>query len=71
MQAVVYDTYGSPDVLEFREIDEPVVKDDQVLVRVRATSINPVDWHFNARPTVHGAHGQRTAQTKQGHRSGT
>lgn len=46
MQAVVYDTYGSPDVLELREIDEPVVKDDQVLVRVRATSINPVDWHF-------------------------
>ena len=46
MKAVVYDTYGSPDVLELREIDEPVVRDDQVLVRVCATSLNPADWHI-------------------------
>ena len=46
MKAVVYDTYGSPDVLELAEIDEPVVRDDQVLVRVRAASVNPADWHF-------------------------
>ena len=44
MKAVVYDTYGSPDVLEPAEIDEPVVRHDQVLVRVRAASVDPADW---------------------------
>ena len=38
MKAIVQDRYGSPDVLELREIDEPMVKDDEVLVRVRAAS---------------------------------
>jgi NADPH:quinone reductase-like Zn-dependent oxidoreductase len=46
MKAIVYHEYGSPDVLELREIDKPVVKDDEVLVRVRAASANPADWHF-------------------------
>jgi len=46
MKAVVYDTYGSADVLELREIHKPVVRDDQVLVKVRATSLNPADWHI-------------------------
>jgi NADPH:quinone reductase-like Zn-dependent oxidoreductase len=46
MKAVVFETYGSPDVLELTEIDEPVVGDDQVLVRVRAASVNPYDWHL-------------------------
>ena len=36
MKAIVQDKYGSPDVLELRAIDKPVVKDDEVLVRVRA-----------------------------------
>jgi NADPH:quinone reductase-like Zn-dependent oxidoreductase len=45
MKAIVYDKYGSPDVLELREIERPVVTDDGVLVRVHATSVNPVDWH--------------------------
>jgi len=46
MKAIVYHEYGSPDVLELEEIDRPVVKDDEVLVRVRASSANPADWHF-------------------------
>lgn len=46
MKAIVYDKYGSPDVLELRDIDKPVVKDDEVLVGIRAASANPYDWHF-------------------------
>jgi NADPH:quinone reductase-like Zn-dependent oxidoreductase len=45
MRAMVYDSYGSPDVLELRDVDKPDVADDGVLVRVRAASVNPVDWH--------------------------
>ncbi len=46
MQAIVQDRYGSADVLELREIDRPAVGDDDVLVRVRAASVNPQDWHI-------------------------
>jgi NADPH:quinone reductase-like Zn-dependent oxidoreductase len=46
MKAMVYEEYGAPDVLELREIDRPPVTDDGVLVRVHATSVNPVDWHM-------------------------
>jgi NADPH:quinone reductase-like Zn-dependent oxidoreductase len=46
VKAITYHHYGSPDVLEFQEVDEPVVQDDDVLVRVRAASANPRDWHF-------------------------
>lgn len=46
MQAIVYRRYGSPDVLELQKVDKPVVGDDDVLVRVRAASVNPYDWHF-------------------------
>ncbi len=45
MKAIVQDTYGSPDVLELRDIDKPVVQDDEVLVRVRAASVHPDIWH--------------------------
>lgn len=45
MKAIVYHKYGSPDVLELREVEKPVVADDGVLVRVHAASVNPLDWH--------------------------
>ena len=46
MKAMVYYEYGSPDVLELGEIDVPAVQDDEVLVKVHATSLNWIDWHF-------------------------
>ena len=47
MKAIVQDEYGPPgDVLELHDIDVPPVEDDAVLVRVRATSLNPADWHL-------------------------
>ena len=45
MKAIVRNTYGSPDVLELQDTDKPDLTDDGVLVRVRAASINPVDWY--------------------------
>jgi NADPH:quinone reductase-like Zn-dependent oxidoreductase len=46
MRAIARDTYGSPELLELREIEKPVVGADGVLVRVRASSVNPYDWHL-------------------------
>lgn len=53
MKALVHQAYGSPDVLELREVEKPELADDGVLVRVRAASINPADWYGVAgRPWV-------------------
>ena len=59
MRAAVRDRFGSPDaVVEVREIDVPVPADDEVLVRVRAASLNVADWYdvtgrpYVARPTT-------------------
>jgi NADPH:quinone reductase-like Zn-dependent oxidoreductase len=46
MQAVTYSCYGSPEVLEFGAVEKPVPGPDQVLVRVYAASVNPLDWHY-------------------------
>jgi NADPH:quinone reductase-like Zn-dependent oxidoreductase len=46
LKAITYHRYGAPEVLQLQEVDDPVVGDDQVLVRVRAASANPRDWHF-------------------------
>jgi NADPH:quinone reductase-like Zn-dependent oxidoreductase len=45
MKAIVQDAYGSADVLELREIDEPAVEEDEVLIRVRAASVHADVWH--------------------------
>ncbi len=44
MKAVVYERYGSPDVLELKEVDKPTPKDDEVLIKVHAVAINDWDW---------------------------
>jgi NADPH:quinone reductase-like Zn-dependent oxidoreductase len=48
MRAVIAEQYGGPEVLEFADIDIPQVGPNGVLVRVRATSVNPVDWKLRA-----------------------
>jgi len=45
MKAIIHERYGHPDVLELRDVDKPVLEDDQVLVRVHAASVNPVEWY--------------------------
>jgi NADPH:quinone reductase-like Zn-dependent oxidoreductase len=46
MKAIVYEKYGLPDVLEFKEITKPTVKNDEILIMVRAASVTPLDWHM-------------------------
>ena len=45
MKAFVHHEYGPPDVLELAELERPAVGEAEVLVRVEAASVNPVDWH--------------------------
>jgi NADPH:quinone reductase-like Zn-dependent oxidoreductase len=45
MKAIVRHEYGTPDVLELVDVDKPVPADDEVLVRVRASSVNPAEWY--------------------------
>lgn len=56
MKAVVRDRYGSPDVLELREVERPEVVDDGVLVRVRACSVNPYDYFVGLTGVPYVAH---------------
>jgi NADPH:quinone reductase-like Zn-dependent oxidoreductase len=44
MKAIVFENYGTPDVLELKEVDKPVPKEDEVLVKVYAASLNDWDW---------------------------
>jgi NADPH:quinone reductase-like Zn-dependent oxidoreductase len=46
MKGAVYDRYGPADVVKISDIEKPVPKDGEVLIRVRAASVNPADWHF-------------------------
>ena len=46
MRAITYAEYGPPEVLRFTEVEKPAPKDDEVLIRIRAASVNPLDWHF-------------------------
>lgn len=46
MKAAVYSRYGPPDVVQIKEVEKPVPKDNEVLIKVHAASVNPLDWHF-------------------------
>lgn len=45
MKAIVYRCYGSPDILTFEDVEKPTPADDEVLVKVHAAAVNPLDWH--------------------------
>ncbi len=46
MKAAIYERYGPPDVVQIRDVERPVPNDGEVLIKVRAASVNPYDWHF-------------------------
>jgi len=48
VQAVVFDRYGGPDVLQVAEVDEPHAGPGQIRVAVRASSVNPIDWKLRS-----------------------
>lgn len=46
MKAIVYREYGGPEVLRYEEVEKPVPKDDEVLIKVHVASVNPLDWRL-------------------------
>ena len=45
MKAILFTEYGSPDILQFKDVEKPVPGDNEVLIKVYAASANPLDWH--------------------------
>jgi NADPH:quinone reductase-like Zn-dependent oxidoreductase len=69
MKSIVHERYGMPDVLELRDIDVPVIADDQVLLRVHASSVNPAEWYGVTGPffvRIFGSGLRRPKSTKVG-----
>ena len=51
MKAIVCERYG-PEALELREVEQPEIEEDQVLVRVHASSVNPAEWYGVTGPVL-------------------
>ena len=71
MKTIVQDKYGTPDALQLQDMDRPVPKEDEVLVRVRAAGINPYDWHLmTGLPYIARLLGRTIAPEKAAHPAG-
>lgn len=46
MKAIVYEKYGSPDVIQLMDVEKPAPRDDEVLIKIHAASVNAYGWHF-------------------------
>ena len=55
-RAVIYETFGGPEVLQLRDVPEPHAGPGEVRVRVTAAGLNPMDWGLAARPEIGRAH---------------
>jgi NADPH:quinone reductase-like Zn-dependent oxidoreductase len=72
MKAIVYDEFGPPDVLRLADVDPPTPKEHEVLVKVRAAAVNPLDWHFiRGEPSVMRLFGKPKARIPGGDVAGT
>jgi len=68
MKAIVYRGYGSPDVLRCEDIEKPTPRDNEVLIKVRAASVNPLDRHImrGGPPFLRIAFGLRKPRVRPG-----